>query len=153
MKSFYQLRQATSIDLDFVTRLHRDTLREYLEPLFGWDQTFWADFIKNWFVPGRTQIIQASGIDVGLLVVENRETDVLFESISIEKFMQGHGIGSAVIQDIVNIASARRVPVLLDVLKTNVSARWLYERFGFKVTGETETDFQMRWSPSAAAGG
>ena len=55
---------------------------------------------------------------------------------------QGRGIGTRLVEEVLAASRATRRPVRLRVLRVN-PARRLYERLGFKVTGETETHFEM----------
>lgn len=143
--SSYFLRPARQSDLPFVVALHNESLREYLEPLFGWDQNHWKSFISTWFDPQRVKIIQVDEVDSGLLVVEERSDEILFESISITSSLRNLGLGSKIIGDVIERSKVSGFPIHLDVLKTNLPARRLYERLGFVVIGETETDFQLRY--------
>ena len=79
-----------------------------------------------------------------LLRVSERESAVFIDQVEITPKYQSQGIGTALIKDIV----ARGRPVDLGVLKVNVDARRFYERLGFRVTGETETHYNMRAEPS-----
>ena len=56
---------------------------------------------------------------------------------------QRKGVGTVLMKRILGEAQVRRIPVRLQVLRTNTPARRLYERLGFTVSGETETHFQM----------
>ena len=143
----YALRSALKADLAFVTALHHDTMREYIEPVWGWQQERWDRFVENWFDPGRAKIIQKDAIDVGILVTDEQSSLVYLESLSIVRPYQGQGLGTQVIQDLILAASAQCLPVVLDVLKTNVRARMLYERLGFKPCGESETSDRLKWAP------
>jgi ribosomal protein S18 acetylase RimI-like enzyme len=58
---------------------------------------------------------------------------------------QGRGIGTTLIRRLQQRARKEGVPVTLQVFKVN-PARALYERLGFKVTGETDTHCRMKWS-------
>ena len=84
------------------------------------------------------------GLAVGLLRVSERESAVFIDQVEIVPDYQGRGIGTALINDLL----ARGRPVDLGVLKVNVDARRLYERLGFRVTGDTETHYHMRAEPA-----
>lgn len=137
----YSLRPARPSDLEFVVSLHHETLREYIEPIWGWDQKTWDGFVKDWFKPEKVKIVQINSKDVGLLVVEERESEIYFESVSLTPSLQGQGIGSKIVSDVVKQAAAKNLPINLDVLKTNDGARRLYERVGFRVCGETDAHY------------
>ena len=84
------------------------------------------------------------GLAVGLLRVSERESALFIDQVEIVPDYQDRGIGTALINDLL----ARGRPVELGVLKVNDDARRLYERLGFRVTGETETHYNMRAEPA-----
>ena len=84
------------------------------------------------------------GHAIGYLGVSERESAVFIDQVEITPKYQGRGIGTALINDLL----ARGRPVELGVLKMNGDARRLYERLGFRVTGETERHYHMRGEPA-----
>lgn len=66
--------------------------------------------------------------------------DVLFvQRIGVRPEMRGQGIGSALLDDRIGAARAAGLRrAVLDVADTNPRAQVLYERLGFRVTGERE---------------
>jgi ribosomal protein S18 acetylase RimI-like enzyme len=118
-------------------------MKEYIEPIWGWDEKKWDGYIAAWFKPQRVQIIVSEKKDVGILVVEQFETHILFESISLASHLQCRGLGTKVITDVIERADRLGLPIKLDVLKSNQSARRLYERLGFKLTGENDAYMHM----------
>ncbi len=139
----YTLRQADESDFEFVKKLHHETLREYVEPIWGWDEDRQDQFVKNWFKPERIKIVQVKTINAGLILVAERKEDIFLESISITPKLQGKGIGSAVIRDVMLQAKQKNRPLRLQVLKTNPNARRLYERLGFVLEDTTDTHFEL----------
>jgi hypothetical protein len=55
--------------------------------------------------------------------------------------------GSAIISELLGEASARKLDVMVSVLKANPAARSLYERLGFVVTEESTHHHHMRLAP------
>lgn len=139
----YNLRPAKEADFDFVKNIHHQTLRDYVEPIWGWDEKFQDDQVKKRFIPERFQIVTQGAKDIGILVVEHNEREFFITSISITPRLQSRGIGRKIICDIVTRAKAEGKCTSLQVLKTNKPARKLYERLGFHVLAESEYHFQM----------
>jgi ribosomal protein S18 acetylase RimI-like enzyme len=140
------LRPATGDDYDFLWALLVDTLRPYVEATWGWDEAHQRTRFRDHFDPARQGIILADGVAVGVFRVERREDSIFLSNIGITPAYQGRGIGTKLIQDLLEKATARGVPVELRVLKVN-PARGLYERLGFAVIGESETHWEMRREP------
>lgn len=143
----YSLRPATESDYEFLRNLHHSTLREYIESTWGWDQAFQDQRFRERFDPGKRQIIVVGGEDVGVLTLERQPDAFYVGLILIAPHHQGHGLGTAVLTQIMATAAHDNLPVRLHVLKTNTRARRLYERTGFAISGDDE----VRWQMSSAS--
>lgn len=144
------LRPATNLDYDWLRRLHHATMRESVEHIWGWDEAEQDEYFRAHFDPSRLQIIVLEGQDVGAVEVERRPDAIVLANIQIVPESQNRGIGSALIRDLQRQAQSVGVPVTLQVNRVN-RAREAYERLGFVQTGETETHYLMRWTPSHSA--
>ena len=140
------LRPATMQDYNFLYDLHRATMKDVIAQTWGWDDARQEQHSRQHFDPALRQIITFRGLDIGVLSVMERETDVLLQVIEIQPECQGQGIGTSVIQSVLRRAHRKAKPVVLQVIKAN-RARRLYQRLGFVTTGETETHFLMRAVP------
>ena len=138
----YALRPATEADRDFLYRLHVATIKEYVEPVWGWDDAFQEARFRQRFDPDECQVIAVDREDVGVLQVERRETEVFLGNIRIAPGRQRRGLGTAVIQGVLAQAERDGLPVALQVLKVNPAKR-LYKRLGFVVVQETPTHYVM----------
>lgn len=141
------LRPASEADSEFCYRMHRATLRPYVEAIWGWDESVQRAFHVRGFDPVHTQIVTVDGRDAGVLIVHRRPGETYLGRIAIDPAYQGLGIGSALVRDLLAEAAGRGVPLLLDVLVVNTRARALYERLGFREVfrhGENDIKIRMR---------
>jgi ribosomal protein S18 acetylase RimI-like enzyme len=146
------LRPASGQDADFLYRLHRDTLKDYVEQTYGtWDEEWQKKHFLQHLNPRECQVITAKGQDVGVLRTVEGKTEVLLSVIEILPEFQSKGIGTTVIRLVQDSAHSRGKPVALQVFKVN-PARQLYSRLGFQTVGETATHYQMRALPPEGAG-
>ena len=136
----FEVRQATPGDRDTLYRIRRAAMRPYVEQIWGWDEEFQERRFRESYDHTEAQVVVVDGHAIGLLGVSEREGATFIDQIEIVPDYQGRGIGTALINNVL----ARGRPVELDVLKVNADARRLYERLGFRVTGETETHYHMR---------
>jgi ribosomal protein S18 acetylase RimI-like enzyme len=137
------LRMATEQDSEFVFLVKKASLGEYIEQTWGWDEGFQRQFHENDYEPSQTQIIVASGHDVGWLVVAETDTEFQLQEIYLKPDHQRRGIGTHLIRLLLEKADRQVKPVKLQVLKVNVRARQLYERLRFETVGETDTHYVM----------
>lgn len=137
------IRDTGEADKDFLRRLHHSAYRDVVERQFGgWDEAQQdAYFDKDWN-PGQYQIVELEGEAVGAFCVEECADHLLLKEIQVFPDFQRKGIGSRMLQKVINEAEFMGVNVRLRVLKEN-PARGLYEKFGFLQTGETDTHFLM----------
>ncbi len=141
----YTLRPSILADYDLVKELHHRAIGLYLAEGLGWSVADIDRSAERWFRGRSFQIVSSNGRDVGLLSIEDRGERIFLENILILPEYQGHGIGSAVVRDILTRASREGAVVVLLVLKNN-PAKKLYDRLGFVVTFEDRTHFHMQWS-------
>ena len=137
------LRPATEADADFLWELHCQALKPHVEAVYGWDEAFQRRYYLENYSTLNNRVIQYQGVDVGVIAIEETRLGYILSSIELLPQYQGMGIGSELITDLLERATARGMPVSLRILKNN-PARQLYERLGFQVIGETEVHYWMR---------
>jgi len=138
-----QLRAYRTQDFDFARQLYFKTMRWAIERLFGWDQAHQEASFAGWFHPDEVSIIMANWVDVGWIQYCEDDGAIVLGSIYIMPEMQGKGIGTRVIQTLLDLGRRRSQPVTLAVMKIN-PAFALYQRLGFRVTHEDEHKLYMR---------
>jgi predicted acetyltransferase/GNAT superfamily N-acetyltransferase len=137
------LRPARPGDFAFSQRVCHDTMRWIIEQLFGWDETRQAEKFAGQWRLDETRIITYAGNDVGWLQTKAAEDAVFLASLYLDTAFHGRGIGSQVMQIVIDEARRDGKAVTLAVVKIN-PARRLYERLGFRTTGQDEYKFYMR---------
>lgn len=136
-------RTSTDNDRDFCFKLRRQAYEDLVTRQFGgWDDNWQRLHFKNIWIPGKYQILEISGLPVGIFCIEAHVDHIFISEIQILPEYQSRGIGTFVIAEELEKADSMRIPVRLQVAKMN-RARNLYERLGFLLCGETETHFQM----------
>ncbi|KQV17915.1 GNAT family acetyltransferase [Pseudomonas sp. Root329] len=145
----FELRPATSRDLDFARELTRNNmLRYYIQHDLLWqDEGFdvgWAGR-KNWLIVSGSTVLGFFSLSRDAQALYIRELHVL------EAF-RGQGAGSWAIDQVFAMACQERRPALRLTVFENNPAQALYERKGLKVVGTDECFLRMQRDINASPG-
>ena len=99
---------------------------------------------KAEFPKAEHQIIMLDGRVIGRVLVERTESEHRGVDIALMPEERSGGIGGMLIQGLLDEAASARKPFRISVVRTN-PAMHLYNRLGFKITGETLTHFMLEW--------
>jgi ribosomal protein S18 acetylase RimI-like enzyme len=143
----YRLRDATPRDREPLYALHCAAMGAYIRRIWGWDESVQRRYFDAWFRSRRVQIVVVDGCDAGILDVLRGDDEIYLSRIEIHPGFQRHGVGAAIVRDLLEEAAALRVPLTLHVFKVN-PARRLYERLGFEVRAEEPDRYFMRADPA-----
>ena len=137
-----RLRPATAGDREFLWRLHREAMRDYMDRTWGWDDAWQrARFDEN-FDTAPLRMVEYGAHTIGYMSVQRSGDEIFLAAIEIAPKFQNQGIGTRLIGNVLDEADRLRLAVRLRVLKVN-PARGLYERLGFQCASETSTHFVM----------
>ena len=138
-----RLRPATSNDAEFAYEVLEQTMRNYVEATWGeWSEARSREEMTKDASDGQSQIIELGSLRIGLLRLEEHSTHLQLEQLFVLPQYQRQGIGTLLLERVLEQARIRQLPVRLRVLRVN-PARGLYERKGFKVVSETPERFFM----------
>jgi GNAT superfamily N-acetyltransferase len=146
MNSF-TLRKASPNDSEFAYCVKRAALREYVEKVWGWDETEQRQLHEQRFRTQDFQVINWAGTDVGIMAVVVAPDCVKVNGLFLLPEHQGKGIGRRCMLLIMEEARQLGLPVRLRVMKVNPRALAFYERLGFMRTGATDTHDLMERGP------
>lgn len=138
-----RLREARPDDVAFARSLYLETMRDITEALVGWDQRRQEEGFAGWFELSQARIITADGRDVGWMQTRVSEGEVFLGSLYVIPAMQGLGIGTHVLRELMAQSESGSKALTLAVMKNNRAIR-LYERLGFHTTHEDKYKFYMR---------
>jgi len=151
------LRRAAGTDEPFLHRLYADRRAPELGTL-GWTADEEAAFIDHQF---RAQqdgygaafpdadhwIVVGGGDPIGRLLVDTRPAGHLVVDLVLHTAWRGQGIGTTLMQGVLDDAAAAGVPVRLTVaVNAPHLVRW-YERLGFSVVDAGDVHVRMAWTP------
>ncbi|HZX79830.1 MAG TPA: GNAT family N-acetyltransferase [Lysobacter sp.] len=135
-------RPATEDDVPFLLALRRQTMDPHLAAS-GADtsEAHHLERLRRGFEHAR--VLELDGRPVGLLKVHRAPGEWEIIQIQLGPELQGRGVGRALLQQVIDEATAAGAGLRLGVLKANPAKR-LYERLGFVVVDETAHEYVMR---------
>jgi ribosomal protein S18 acetylase RimI-like enzyme len=136
------LRPARSGDFEFCARLYFSGMEETIRQLKLDMVTQNRNLRERWNVE-EVRIITSDGTNVGWMQSSIQDGARYLEQIYIDTPFQNRGIGTDIINGLIDEAKLDRRPVTLGVVKTNPALR-LYKRLGFRITREDDRKFYMR---------
>ncbi|MDJ0521986.1 MAG: GNAT family N-acetyltransferase [Planctomycetota bacterium] len=139
----YELRPSTDEDHDFLRRAHHAGLQPWITAVFGWDPEEQERLMDDWLQRVQPDIVTIGGKDAGYLLVRDDGDVITGLAVVLLPRYQRRGVGTRLVQGVIDRATAEGKPVVIRVLRGNPAKR-LYERLGFEAFEETETHIRMR---------
>ena len=136
------LRPARPDDFNFCAHLYFSGMAETIRLLKLDMAAQTANLRERWHV-AEVEIITSDGADIGWLQKSIQDDALYLEQIFIDAAFQSRGIGTGIINRLIDKARQDGRPVTLGVVKINPALR-LYERLGFRVTHQDDRKFYMR---------
>lgn len=141
-----RFRTARPTDSEFVFSVKKAAFREYVEQVWGWDDSDQRERHDRRFGSQDVRIIRSGEVDVGFLATSRGSNIFKVNQLFILPEFQGRGIGSACMTGIMEEAESEQRTVLLQVLKVNVRGIAFYRRLGFAVAGEVPPTYSCKSS-------
>jgi ribosomal protein S18 acetylase RimI-like enzyme len=142
----FWLRSAENADYSFTLALYLEGAEEHLSKIGRWDENRLVRLFQVGLKSEGMQIICADDRDIGFVQVVEFFDRLYLRQLHLIDGFRGRGIGSKLIEAQFKRAAAFGKPVTLEVLHGN-SAKRLYLRLGFRVTGEDPDKEYMIWNP------
>jgi ribosomal protein S18 acetylase RimI-like enzyme len=149
------LRPVEAGDEEFLYGVYASTRTEELAPV-PWTEAQKEAFLRMQFraqsVDYRSNypdaeflVILVDGAPAGRLYVHRRDDELRIVDIALLPAHRGAGIGGALLRRLLDEAAAAGKPVRIHVERFNPALR-LYERLGFRSTGDDGVYFLMEWT-------
>ncbi|MFG2346918.1 GNAT family N-acetyltransferase [Streptomyces phaeochromogenes] len=138
----WAMRQASMSDVEAVAELRATVLRKDLERLGRFDAHRVRQRLRDGFDPAHTWVIEVSGVFAGCVALRPADDSHWLEHFYLTPALQGSGIGSSVLRELLDRCDRSGALVRLNLLQGS-PARRLYERHGFTVEIEDPVDVFM----------
>ena len=144
--SLIMLFPADESDREFSYRVKKEAEGEYIRQTWGWNEKVQRDFHTKDWEEKRPELIQYDCRPIGtILVMENEEFIKIRQFFILPKY-QNRGIGSYVLEGILDKADLSDRVTRLTCLKSSRVVS-LYRKHGFETTGEDENFNYMERPP------
>lgn len=100
---------------------------------------------RTQFPQARFEIIELDGEPVGRIVVDRPAGSIHVVDLAVLPAFRGRGIGTGVLEALIDEARRCGIPVRLNVASGNDPSLRLYLRLGFEVVDKTEMYLGMQW--------
>lgn len=150
------LKASQPSDEEFLFSVYASTRLEELA-LVDWTEEQKAAFLRMQFeaqsrfyvenYPGaKFQLILLDGQLVGRLYIHRRQEEIRIMDIALLSEYRRRGIGTALLQRILEEAKSKQMPVTIHVERFNPALQ-LYERLGFHLKEDRGVYHLLEWSP------
>ena len=136
---------AEADDMEWLFSLHKAAMGPLVEKTHGWNEDYQRQKFQERPARVKDHIVWRGDTRVGMVSCRDENDAVRVLRIEIHPRYQMQGIGTRVMRQMMDRASAASKDVALQVNKLN-SARRFYEKLGFIETSENETHYLMRWT-------
>jgi ribosomal protein S18 acetylase RimI-like enzyme len=139
------LRPARPEDFHYCAALYFTEMERTIAELGVEKAEHAAGFRERWDA-AQVRIITLDGRDIGWLQTMTRAGALFLGQLFVAPAFQRRGIGTEVMNCLIDEATRAGQAMTLGVVKTNPALR-LYRRLGFQVTHDDDRKFYMRRSP------
>ena len=142
----YKIRFATPDDHDLIYTLKAESVRPYVEKIWGWDEDYQrTDFDSDFGAIKQFNVIEVDGKFAGF--VRYYAEGLYFEVVEIHLMpeFRGNGIGSDILRYLQKVCIAQDRKIRIGCFKENYRAKSLYKKLGFMQTEETDTHYILEY--------
>ncbi len=137
------LTEAQESDRAFFIEVHHLAYRTHIEAMFGWDADLQREYANSAFDSENIFIVWLDGEQVGVVGLDILPDFVWLKQLYILPTYQRKGVGGFVVRWAIGISQSRKKELRLQTLKVNVSAVEFYQRYGFEISEETDTHWEL----------
>lgn len=142
----YKIRFAAPDDHDLIYALKAESVRPYVEKIWGWDEDYQRnDFDGDFSHIKQFNVIEVDGSFAGF--VQYYFEYPYFEVVEIHLLPEyrGKGIGSDILRYLQKVCIAQDRKIRIGCFKENHRAKSLYQKLEFMQTKETDTHYILEY--------
>jgi len=143
-----QYATASANDFDVLAELRIEAMRESLEELGRFNRERSIERFRASFVPTETEIIRVNDNLIGFYSVAIKNDHLHLSHLYLSPKHQDLGIGSLVINKVIELSNQTTLPIRLGALNESRSNQF-YQKHGFVVTAEDQWDTYYERTPDS----
>jgi ribosomal protein S18 acetylase RimI-like enzyme len=144
--SLIKITPADDTHYELLFQLKKAAMGPYVKRIWGWDEQHQrARHAEDW-QEQRPRIIMYDNQPIGSILLDNEDDHLYIGRFYILPQYQNKGIGTHILERVLEQVNKEKKPTTLAVLKINPVIA-LYKRHGFKVTGMNEHQYLMEREP------
>lgn len=144
MNNKIALERIETIELAMAYELYKESLFEFVEQTFGWDEQYQRDRFQSCYAPETIfWVVDATGKHTALVCYSNSDLNLHIALLLVYKASQGLGFGSQVMQELEDLALTEGRSVTLSTFKGNHRAISFYQERGYQIEGQDEHFYDM----------
>lgn len=133
------LRPAIEDDLAILDSIYTQNMQYYVEQNYSWN----GNLFKSKFVPDDYTVVLQQREIIGFFKTVTENNSIYLGELQIKHTYQSQGIGTIILQYIIDRGKSKYRRIWLQVLKGNPAIK-LYQRLKFEVFTETKTHYKMQ---------
>ena len=142
----YIVRPAIAGDHDLIYTLKAESIRPYVEKIWGWDEKFQQkDFDSDFASVEYFSVIEIDGKFIGFLQCYFESPYLDVAEIHLLSEYRGKGIGSDILLSLQIDCLIKKRTMRIGCFKENHRAKSLYQKLGFIQTEETNTHYILQY--------
>lgn len=139
-------RKAEESDAEWLWRIYRDLLKEYIAIQWGWDQSFQEKYFTESLPISKFVIVSNQGVDVAAYLANEESDHIYLKMILVRKEYRGKGIGVSILEKLKERSRSAGRPLKLSVFDANPVSEF-YTKNGFKIIGRKESGYIFEYAP------
>lgn len=149
----YKIRSATPEDCNLIYALHSQSVRPYVEKIWGWDEGYQQkDFDRDFSHIEHFKVIEMDGRLVGFVQCCLEHSCYHVVEMHLRPEYRGKGIGSDILKALQESCMVQGRKIQIGYFKENDKAKNLYQKLGFVQTEETDTHYILEWDNGMRCG-
>lgn len=142
-------RKARKREKAIIFELYKRVMGQFIARIWGWRQGWQRSDFNKHFDPDNITVAVMGNKLIGYCHVENQGPELFIRMLLLLPEYQGRGIGTRLVNAVIESARAQSKGVSLQVFKVNKRAIRFYRHHGFRVAGTTPAGFTMELDPGS----